>query len=210
MADPTYTVVEDNYNLTTAADNDVEIELLVNAGTYATNGIALTPAVVNAALLVAGHGAHETVSSIKSVVASAVSLNGLVHPVWDSANSKVKVFSANGGQAAITVTTAATLAVSSHVSTALPAGALAPIAVEILAGDATGICTLTPTAPAATKTALWDPSARTLSFLAADNVSSAKVQYWTWTTNALSAEIAHGADLSNAAYSFRLSLVCTK
>lgn len=219
----TFSVTYDNYDLSTASLEDVEIRGLLNLGTYATNGNALTAAIVNAALLTAGHPAHETISTIKSVQCDAGSADGQVSFLW--ATPKMKAFTV-GTQAALSSgTPCSALAVDSaaltldggFLSEALPATAVAVLGGRS-AGGTSGVIKLVGDAPANTLEARYVPASRKVQLLAADNNTGLQVQYLTLTpnvqgtltANGLPAEVGNGADLSNAAKSVFVSLICTK
>lgn len=207
------TITRDTYDAAHASDPQVEIDgYIAWDNSYPANGEPLTVAIVNTALAAARHSGC-TVSAINNVLVEPP-IDRSILPVWDSSNGKVIAY-AKGAAATLTVVTTTPVSVASHVSDALPAGTVAPVSVKILTaggGGATGVCNLTPAAPATTLDAQWDPATRKVTFLAADNAATCAVQALVWTANTSSylAEITGATDLSAATYNCRIRIIATK
>lgn len=233
------TITRDTYDAAHASDPKVEIDgYIAWDNSYPANGEPLTVAIVNTALAAARHSGC-TVSAINNVLVEPP-IDRSMLPVWDSANGKVIAYAkgaaasistgtaASATQPTLTVVTTTPVSVTTNVSDALPAGTVAPIAVKILTdggGGATGVCNLTPAAPATTLDAQWDPATRKVTFLAADNAATCAVQALVWTagtftpnvlqtlttnTSSYLAEITGATDLSAATYNCRVRIIATK
>lgn len=210
MAGPAYTIVADDFNLANS-EVDVTIYMEFNFGTYAgPGGVPFAVANVNAALLAAGHKAHETISAIKSVVPGSMSHDGTVRPSWDEANAKMKAFN-NGVASANGVVDSPSLTLDgSKLSEALPAGCVAVLGGRSSGGTA-GVIKLVGDNPANTLEARYIPASRKVQLLAADANTGLQVQYLTHTPSApLPVEYANATDLSAAAKTVSLLIRATR
>lgn len=219
----TLTIERDTYDAAHAQEPSVEIDGYISwDNSYPANGEPLTTAIVNTALATSRH-AGCTVSGLLNVLVEPP-VDRSIMPIWDSANGKIIAYAkgaaASAVQPTLTVVTTTPITVTTNVSDALPANTIAPIAVKILTnggGGATGVCNLTPAAPATTLDARWDPATRKLTFLAADNAATCAVQALVFTagsftpnTSSYLAEVTGATDLSAATYRCRVRIVATK
>ena len=216
------------------ASPDVIVYGTVNLGNpYATGGIAITAAIMNAALATAGY--ETDISTIDRMIISPSAGSGANRATmkYDQANGKIEAYTAANtlgalGTAsipgALAVTTETGLTPSSHVTT--PAGTpLVFLRGQITTaggGGATGCLNLQDAAPANSLDGQVTAASgldTTVTTLAADDATAVTLTFLTWTAGSASVATATGTaneaeygavDLSNANYTSEFCAFCSK